>query len=63
MARLQVESTINGDTKEFLCDADQSMLDAKDLSERLKINLNTIPIENLMSSFEDSFIQSLNFNP
>lgn len=27
MARLQVESTINGDTKEFLCDADQSMLD------------------------------------
>ena len=27
MARLQVESTINGDSKEFLCDADQSMLD------------------------------------
>ena len=27
MARLQVESTINGEEKEFLCDADQSMLD------------------------------------
>ena len=27
MARLQVESTINGEGKEFLCDADQSMLD------------------------------------
>ena len=27
MARLQVESTINGEAKEFLCDADQSMLD------------------------------------
>ena len=27
MARLQVESTINGEAKEFLCDADQTMLD------------------------------------
>ena len=27
MARLQVETTINGETREFLCDADQSMLD------------------------------------
>ena len=27
MARLQVQSAINGESKEFLCDADQSMLD------------------------------------
>ena len=27
MARLQVQSTITGESKEFLCDADQSMLD------------------------------------
>ncbi len=35
--------------------------DAKDLVERLNIHLDTISIENLMSSFEDSFIQNLNF--
>ena len=27
MARLQVETVINGESKEFLCDANQSMLD------------------------------------
>ena len=27
MARLQVETVINGENKEFLCDANQSMLD------------------------------------
>jgi len=38
-----------------------SQVDAKDLVERLKISLDTIPIENLVSSFEDSFRTSLNF--
>ena len=33
-----------------------SKVDAKDLVERLKIHLDTISIENLMSSFEDSFM-------
>ena len=37
-----------------------SILDAKDLVERLKINLSSIPIENIMSSFENSFLESLN---
>ena len=27
MARLQVETVINGEPREFLCDANQSMLD------------------------------------
>ncbi|MEM9623716.1 MAG: (2Fe-2S)-binding protein [Pseudomonadota bacterium] len=27
MARIQVETTVNGQTQEFLCDADQSLLD------------------------------------
>ena len=27
MARMHIESTINGEAREFLCDADQSMLD------------------------------------
>ena len=40
--------------------SDHSKIDAKDLVERLKINLNTISIENLMSSFEDSFKKNLN---
>ncbi len=40
-----------------------SKIDAKDLVERLNIRLNTISIENIMSSFEDSFIESLHFNP
>ena len=42
--------------------SEHSKIDAKDLVERLNINLNTISIENIMSSFEDSFIKSLNFN-
>ena len=42
--------------------SEHSKIDAKDLVERLNINLNTISIENIMSSFEDSFIRSLNFN-
>ncbi len=42
--------------------SDHSKIDAKDLVERLNIHLNTISIENIMSSFEDSFLESLNFN-
>ena len=38
-----------------------SKSDAKDLASRLKINFNTFPIENLMTSFEESFIKSKNF--
>ena len=41
--------------------SEHSKVDAKDLVERLKIRLDTIAIENLMSSFEDSFIECLNF--
>jgi len=41
--------------------SDHSKSDAKDLARRLKINFNTIPIENLMTSFEESFMKSLNF--
>ncbi len=35
--------------------------DAKDLAKRLKINFNTIPIEKLMTSFEESFFKSIDF--
>ncbi|ABB50599.1 NAD+ synthetase [Prochlorococcus marinus str. MIT 9312] len=35
--------------------------DAKDLAIRLKINFNSIPIENLMTSFEESLIKTLTF--
>ncbi len=35
--------------------------DAKDLAKRLKINFNSIPIENLMSSFEESLINTISF--
>ena len=38
-----------------------SKSDAKDLAARLKIHFNTIPIDNLMSSFEESFIKSIDF--
>ena len=38
-----------------------SKSDAKDLARRLKINFNSIPIENLMSSFEESFIKTTDF--
>ena len=38
-----------------------SKSDAKDLASRLKINFNSIPIENLMSSFEESFINTISF--
>ncbi|KGF91183.1 MULTISPECIES: NAD+ synthase [Prochlorococcus] len=38
-----------------------SKSDAKDLARRLKINFNSIPIENLMNSFEESFIKSIDF--
>ncbi len=41
--------------------SEHSKIDAKDLVKRLKINLNTISIENIMSSFEESFLESLNF--
>ncbi len=40
--------------------SDHSKSDAKDLAGRLKINFNTISIENVMTSFEESFIKSLN---
>ena len=42
--------------------SEHSKIDAKDLVERLNIHFNTISIENIMSSFEDSFLESLNFN-
>ncbi len=42
---------------------DHSKIDAKGLVDRLKINLDTISIENLMSSFEKSFKESLNLQP
>ena len=38
-----------------------SKSDAKDLARRLKISLKSIPIENLMTSFEESFINNLSF--
>ena len=38
-----------------------SKSDAKDLARRLKINFNSIPIENLMNSFEESFIKTISF--
>jgi len=38
-----------------------SKSDAKDLAKRLKINLNIIPIDNLMTSFEESFIKNISF--
>jgi len=38
-----------------------SKSDAKDLARRLNINFNSIPIENLMSSFEESFIKTISF--
>ncbi|ABM72832.1 Carbon-nitrogen hydrolase:NAD+ synthase [Prochlorococcus marinus str. MIT 9515] len=41
--------------------SNHSKIDAKDLVERLNVNLNTISIENIMSSFEDSFLESFNF--
>ena len=41
--------------------SEHSKMDAKDLVSRLRISLDTIPIENLMSSFEESFIESLSF--
>ena len=41
--------------------SEHSKSDAKDIAKRLKINFNTISIVNLMSSFEESFIKSLNF--
>ena len=38
-----------------------SKSDAKDLARRLKISLKSIPIENLMTSFEESFIKNISF--
>ena len=42
--------------------SEHSKIDAKDLVERLNIRLSTISIEDILSSFEDSFLNSLNFN-
>ena len=39
--------------------SENSKIDAKDLVKRLNICLSTISIENIMSSFENSFIESL----
>ena len=41
--------------------SEHSKKDAEDLVRRLKINFDIIPIQSLMSSFEDSFIKNLNF--
>jgi len=38
-----------------------SKSDAKDLARRLKINFSSIPIENLMSSFKESFLNTVSF--
>lgn len=38
-----------------------SKSDAKDLARRLNINFNSIPIEKLMTSFEESFIKTIDF--
>ncbi|MBO6960008.1 MAG: NAD+ synthase [Prochlorococcus marinus CUG1438] len=38
-----------------------SKSDAEDLARRLNINFKSIPIENLMTSFEESFIKTINF--
>jgi len=38
-----------------------SKSDAKDLARRLKISFKSIPIENLMTSFEESFIKTISF--
>ncbi len=38
-----------------------SKSDAKDLATRLNISLKSIPIENLMTSFEESFIKNIDF--
>ena len=42
--------------------SEHSKIDAKDLAERLNIHLKTISIENIVNSFEDSFLESLHFN-
>jgi len=39
--------------------SEHSKVDAKDLANRLNVNFDTISIENLMSSFEASFLKSL----
>ena len=41
--------------------SEHSKIDARDLAKRLRVNFKTISIEQLMDSFEDSFIKSLNF--
>ena len=41
--------------------SEHSKIDAKNLVERLNISLNTISIEKIMSSFEESFIKNINF--
>jgi len=38
-----------------------SKSDARDLARRLKINFNSIPIENLMCSFEESFMKTISY--
>jgi NAD+ synthase (glutamine-hydrolysing) len=38
-----------------------SKSDAKDLARRLNISFKSIPIENLMTSFEESFIKTIDF--
>ena len=39
-----------------------SKSDAKDLARRLKINFSSIPIENLMTSFEESLVKTIDFD-
>ena len=41
--------------------SNHSKSDARDIARRLKINFNSISIENLMTCFEESFKKSLNF--
>ncbi len=68
-ALVSVIATAALGSKNILCvsmpskwSSEHSKIDAKDLVERLNIRLNTISIEKIMTSFEDSFLKSLNFN-
>ena len=48
MARIQVETTINRETREYLCDANQSLLDL--LRDELMTKFGVIPNESMTAS-------------
>ena len=43
--------------------SNHSKIDSKELADRLKINSSTMPIKTIMSCFEESLKESLDFNP